>query len=250
MLKINRNPNFGTHNTSKRWGKIQWLVIHYVGATGDASNNVRYYNQPTTKNASADFFVGHKGDIWQYNPDPRSRYCWAVGGSKYKNGGGMYYGKVTNKNSIHIEMCVKNSTSNMSANSPGWFITEKTLQATIELAKHLMQEYGIPADKVIRHYDVNGKPCPGVVGWNPLTGSVAAWKSFHAAISGGKEESKLPYMVRVTREDLNIRKGPGTWYANKGCIKPGAYTIVEEKGIWLKLKSGEGWISSKYVTKL
>ena len=136
-----------------------------------------------------------------------------------------------------IEMCVKNSTSNMNANSPGWFITEKTLQATIELTKQLMAEHGIPAENVIRHFDVNGKPCPGVVGWNPLTGSEKAWNDFHAAISG-KVESKLPYMVRVTIDDLFIRTGPGTGYPHKGYIKPSVYTIVEENGIWLKLKSG------------
>lgn len=248
-MQIRLNKAFKTHNTSQRWGKIVYLVIHYVGAIGGAEANVNYYNKPTTTNASADFFVGHNGEVWQYNPDPKKRYCWAVGGSKYKNGGGLFYGKATNKNTIHIEMCVKNSTSNMSANSPGWFITEKTLKATIELTKHLMAEHGIPAENVIRHFDVNGKPCPGVVGWNPLTGSDAAWKSFHAAI-GGKQESGLPYMVRVTIEDLNIRTGPGTAYSSKGHIKPGVYTIVEENGIWLKLKSGEGWISGKYAAKL
>jgi N-acetylmuramoyl-L-alanine amidase CwlA len=105
-----------------------------------------------------------------------------VGGDKYPNSGGLLYGKATNKNTISIEMCVKNVTADKSANSPGWIITDDTLAATIELTRYLMKEYGIPADKVIRHYDVNGKPCPGVVGWNPLTGSVAAWNSFKAAI--------------------------------------------------------------------
>lgn len=248
-MQIRLNKAFKTHNTSRRWGKIVYIAIHYVGATGGAEANVNYYNKPTTTNASADFFVGHNGEVWQYNPDPKSRYCWAVGGSKYANNGGRLYGKATNKNTIHIEMCVKNSTSNMNANSPGWFITEKTLRATIELTKQLMAAHGIPAENVIRHFDVNGKPCPGVVGWNPLTGSEKAWNDFHAAISG-KVESKLPYLVRVTIDDLFIRTGPGTGYPHKGYIKPGVYTIVEENGIWLKLKSGEGWISSKYATKV
>lgn len=35
-LKINQNPNFGTHNTSPRSGEIEYIVIHYVGATGTA----------------------------------------------------------------------------------------------------------------------------------------------------------------------------------------------------------------------
>lgn len=56
--------------------------------------------------------------------------------------------------------------------------------------------------------------------------------------------------VRVTIKDLNIRSGPGTSYASKGYIKPGVYRIKSEKGIWLELYSGSGWISSKYATKL
>ena len=223
-----------------------------MGGTGDAEANVKYYNRLSTTNASADFFVGHKGDVWQYNPDPLKRYCWAVGGKKYANGGGRLYGKATNKNTISIEMCVrlKGNVKTAQANDPAWYITEETLNASIELTRYLMQKYGIPAERVIRHYDVTGKACPGVVGWNPLSGSDAAWKSFHAAISGKADAPKLPYLVRVTVEDLHIREKASASSKSKGYIKPGVYTIVAEDGIWLKLKSGEGWISSKYVTKL
>lgn len=62
--------------------------------------------------------------------------------------------------------------------------------------------------------------------------------------------SAVNYRVRVTIDDLNIRSGPGTKYASKGYIKPGVYTIVQKDGIWLKLKSGAGWISSNYTTKI
>ena len=58
------------------------------------------------------------------------------------------------------------------------------------------------------------------------------------------------YRVRVTREDLHIRTEPSASSKSKGYIKPGVYRIKSEKGIWLELYSGEGWISSKYVTKL
>lgn len=210
-MKINLNKNFKTHNTSLRLGSIVYLVIHYVGATGDAEANVKYYNQPTSKSASADFFVGHTGDVWQYNPDPKKRYCWAVGGKKYANGGGTLYGKVTNKNSIHIEMCVKNTTSNKNANSPGWVISDATLAATIELTKYLMELYNISPDHVIRHFDVNGKPCPGVVGWNPLSGSVAAWKSFHAAISTNELTEACKKLAAK-----GIINSPDYWAKGKG----------------------------------
>ena len=63
-----------------------------------------------------------------------------------------------------------------------------------------------------------------------------------------------PYIVRVTADALNIRKGPGTNYGATGYIQPGIYTIVAEstgKGAakWGKLKSGAGWISLDYATK-
>ncbi len=58
------------------------------------------------------------------------------------------------------------------------------------------------------------------------------------------------YIVRVTADALNIRKGPGTNYAIVGVIRDkGSYTIVEENGTWGKLKSGAGWISLNYCIK-
>lgn len=29
-----------------------------------------------------------------------------------------------------------------------------------------MQKYGIPICRVVRHYDITGKLCPALVGWN------------------------------------------------------------------------------------
>jgi flagellum-specific peptidoglycan hydrolase FlgJ len=70
-----------------------------------------------------------------------------------------------------------------------------------------------------------------------------------------KEEVKLPYLVKVSIKDLNIRTGPGTNYNRTKFIPVGVYTIVEEadgKGAskWGKLKSGAGWISLDYVKKV
>ena len=68
-------------------------------------------------------------------------------------------------------------------------------------------------------------------------------------------EAFNPYKVRVSISNLYIREGAGTNYSKKGFIKPGVYTIVAEaegKGAtkWGKLKSGAGWISLDYVTKI
>lgn len=62
-----------------------------------------------------------------------------------------------------------------------------------------------------------------------------------------------PYLVRVTADVLNIRKGAGTNYGTNGAIRDkGVYTIVAEANgqgatKWGKLKSGAGWISLDYA---
>ena len=257
-LKINQNPNFGTHNTSVRKNKIEYIVIHYVGATGDAKANMNYYNQKSSTSASADFFVGHTGDIWQYNPNPEARYCWAVGGNKISNKGGTFYGVAKNANTIHIEMCVKNK-GNKSANSSDWYFTQETVNATIELAKYLMEKYSIKADKVIRHFDVTGKPCPGVVGWNASSGSESAWNDFKKKIRGTVVTPStqttpnfpaVPFIVEVLVDNLNYRQEPSMTSTAKGVTKKGKFTIVQTSNGWGILISGAGWIylqDSTYV---
>lgn len=69
-----------------------------------------------------------------------------------------------------------------------------------------------------------------------------------------------PYLVRVSIEDLNIRKGPGTDYDKTGKYTgKGAFTIVEEaegKGasLWGLLKfyqkNRDGWISLDYTERV
>lgn len=63
--------------------------------------------------------------------------------------------------------------------------------------------------------------------------------------------ASVPYVARVTATALNVRKGPGTSYKVSTVIyKGGAYTIVEEKDGWGKLKSGAGWICLKYTERV
>ena len=69
-------------------------------------------------------------------------------------------------------------------------------------------------------------------------------------------KTDVPFKVRVTTTTLRIRKGPGTNYDNLGYIAPNVYTITEVKSGkgsskgWGRLKSGAGWISLDYVTRL
>ena len=70
-------------------------------------------------------------------------------------------------------------------------------------------------------------------------------------------KTKVPFLVRVDVDDLNIRKGAGTNYARTGKYTgKGVFTITEVKSGkgstagWGKLKSGAGWISLDYAKKV
>lgn len=64
-------------------------------------------------------------------------------------------------------------------------------------------------------------------------------------------EVEKGYLVRVTADVLNVRKGAGTSYDTVTQVEKGeVYTIVSESDGWGKLKSGAGWISLKYTEKV
>lgn len=168
--------------------------------------------------ASADYIVDDSGAVL-FNPDIANRYCWHCGDSKNNTKGGSFYGKCTNANSIGIEICSTNTAYSSSdpANSPKWSFTDAAVRNAVELVKQLMQEHNVSANRVIRHYDVSGKLCPGISGWNIESGSEAKWLAFKAAIGANTNEPsvKTPiYRVRRWANDSNSQAGAFTVFAN------------------------------------
>ena len=208
--------------------KNRYIVIHYVIETGGAENNCKYFEN-TYRGASANYFVGHKGEIWQCVED--EDIAWHCGSKVYK------HPYCRNNNSIGIELCCRKASNS-------WYFEEETIKAAVALIKELMQKYNIPVDNVIRHYDVTGKVCP-----EPFVRDVQAWNNFKANLTA--VTPSLGYQIRITCDALNVRKGPGVGYKINTVIKDKkAYTIVEEQSGWGKLKSGAGWISLKYTKKI
>ena len=71
------------------------------------------------------------------------------------------------------------------------------------------------------------------------------------------QTTDVPFLVKISIRDLNIRKGPGTNYSRTGSYTGiGVFTIVDVQSGqgsdtgWGKLKSGAGWISLDYTKKL
>lgn len=133
MDKINKliTPYNYTARTNK---KNTWLVIHYVGAVSTAKANAKYFYN-AKRGASAHYFVD-ENEIWQVVEDFNN--AWHIGAVKY-------YNDARNSNSIGIEMCCK-----VDANGK-WYIEQKTLEKTIQLARELVKKYNIK--NIARHYD-------------------------------------------------------------------------------------------------
>lgn len=182
--KIITHSNSIYHNTSVRYGGVQFIVLHYTADLGTAANHITAFSRQTSTSASADFFVDEVG-IYQYNTQLKNRYSWAVGGGRQSAYGGKYYGVCTNPNSISIEMCVKSNGGSLNANGNGWYFEEQTLTNAVALTQYLMKEFNVPISRVIRHYDVTGKLCPGVRGWNTAAGNTEEkWLAFLAMVNG------------------------------------------------------------------
>lgn len=257
IQKLSANPaNYGG---SRNASSIRYLIYHYTANRTDrAVSNATYFRNNVVK-ASAHYFVDGQ-EIYQSVEDLRTAY--SVGGAKWSDccstGGGSMYGRITNANSISIEMCSTNGR-----------ITEPTLQNAVTLGKALMKKYNIPISNVYRHFDVNGKHCPGWNGWygqdcpewlalkNRLA---AAADRAEASGQAGSTAQTNPagtsapatYQVRLL-DNLNIRETPnGAIVQTDGAKKGLVYTIVETQGNWGRLKSGAGWISvsDKYVKRI
>jgi len=197
-LKINKNFIHVNHTLLKRnKSDIKYIVIHYVGALGDAKANCEYYGS-TYVGASADFFVGHSGDIWQAN-DYYNYYSWHCGGGLQGTGGHKFFGVCMNQNSIGIELCVrKRSTKTMNATDRDWYFEDATVASAALLVRQLMQELDIDIHHVIRHYDVNGKICP-----NPFVMDESKWAAFKKRIMGTIPiENPQPHGIPASKSDF------------------------------------------------
>lgn len=172
--------------------RIKYIVIHYVGATGGAEANCKWY-AGADRRASAHYYVDFDGSVWQSVED--QNIAWHCGAKSYK------HPECRNANSIGIEMCVRNKGSQADT-SRDWYFEDATVQTAIALTKELMAKYNIPADHVIRHYDVTGKICPNPFVYNHTKHT---WEAFKAALVVAPE----PVYTIGWHHDTN-----GWWYAD------------------------------------
>lgn len=171
-------PNTGNYKKG-RSAYIKYIVVHYTANKGDtALNNVKYFANNKVS-SSAHYFVDESS---VYTSVPVGDTAWHCGGGRQTQTGGAWYGKCTNSNSIGIEMCLLDKKGN---------VRQATITNTINLTKHLMDKYNIPASNVIRHWDVVGKQCPA-----PMIGdNNTYWINFKKSI---EEDVDMEQLMKLT----------------------------------------------------
>jgi len=210
--KLLTKVNYDKYGSTSR---IKFIVIHYVGADGGAKENCQYFRKEF-RDASAHYFVGHKGEIWQCVQD--RDIAWHCG-----RAGKVTDKKCNNQNSIGIEMCCFKENG-------VWKFYDETVEACIELTKMLMEKYDVPIENVIRHYDVTGKICPRPYVKN---NTKHTWSDFKAALVDKKEpEVKKIYRVRKTWEDTKSQIGAFEMLDNakRFCDKKSGYSVFDWEG--------------------
>ena len=161
-----RNIN-GTGNPCK------YIVIHETDNYNKGANartHAKAQHDGNFSDMSVHYYCGSDGI---YQAAEHTCKCWHVGRTYVSNPNNP---DCTNNNSIGIEICV---------NSDGDYAAAR--QNAIELVKYLLQTTGIPADRVIRHYDAKGKYCPRKMMDNP-----SLWSDFKVQIQGGSSDVTPP----------------------------------------------------------
>lgn len=203
LMQINKYH--GPYNKSVRTGglkAIKYICVHYTGGTGSAKNNCIYFSGGN-RNASADYFIDDDG-IWEYNDPMQGYYTWAVG-----DGGGKY--GITNSNSVSIEV----------VNNGGPF-SAKEISYLTELTQHLMMQYGVPAERVVRHYDASRKQCPYYYV------DQTRWNQLHAIITNGDDDMITNEQIELIGQsvwDRGVQLSNGKW-VESGKVLAGTYEEV------------------------
>lgn len=165
----------------RRGAKIKFLVLHYTGVSGASGAGIakRFARSELPENArkSSAHYVVDGERVWQAIPDDRC--AWHVGDGQpswsYRACGGYAHAVewhqsikaagltfAGNRESIGIELCctLADPTEKGRVEDRSWVHTKNTAHTALTLCVALCRRYDLSPERVIRHYDATGKPCP------------------------------------------------------------------------------------------
>lgn len=248
------------NHSGKRKNFIDIITPHCMAGNMTVEGCGEWFSKPATQ-ASSNYGIDSRGKIGLYVDEANRSWC--------------------SSSSANDNRAVTIEVANTEAKDP-WPISDAAYRSLVNLCVDICRRNG--KKKLLWFSDKNktlaykpasdemlitvhrwyaNKACPGDYIYSRL-GQIAA--EVTAALGGAaatpakptanESAAFSPYLVRVSIKDLYIRAGAGTNTAKKGFIAPGVYTIVEVKAGkgstagWGRLKSGAGWISLDFATKV
>ncbi len=128
----------------------QWIVIHNT-AGGTAYSNTSYFHNGAEGKYTCTHYVVDDKQIYQLLEDNwKGTHCGKPG--RHWTDNPIDATPCDNSNSIGIEVADGDSVNHLQA-----------IENVIELTRHLMKQYNIDVDHVIRHGDTQDKPCPATI---------------------------------------------------------------------------------------
>lgn len=205
---------------------------------------------PTSRKASSNYGIDDQGRVGMYVEEKNRSWCTSS--------------NANDQRAVTIE--VASDISNP------YRITDKALQGLVDLSADICERNNIPKllwqndksligkiDKqnITIHRWFSNTICPGDYIVSQL-GEVASEvnKILLPKPIIPNPPANGEYLVKIKATSLNYRSGPGTNYPTRGLVrKDQIFTIIQESygpgaSKWGKLKSGAGWISLDYCTRL
>lgn len=212
MTGIKSRPCHRSNYRQGRPGPVEYLVLHYVGAAGTAEQNATYYGSTADIGASAHYFVGHDGQVWQSVEEHDT--AWHCGAKRYR------HPTCRNGNAIGVELCCRRREGLPAgaAATQGWYFEPETVESAVELCRDIVGRYGLGREQVLRHYDVTGKVCPAPFVYDgeswaafldrvfaPVEDEAAGWarRAWERARAAGVLDGTRP-VEPVTRQELAV----------------------------------------------
>lgn len=228
--------------------KIDKITIHHMAGNLTVEQCGAIFAR-STRRASSNYGIGTDGRVAMYVEECNRSWC------------------SSSPENDHRAVTIEVANDQIGGN---WHVSDTALAKLIDLCVDICQRNGIKklnytgdqTGNLTMHKWFAATACPG-----PYLSSKFPYiaQEVNKRLSAGSTAeppkpgtpSEGAFKVKVSVPDLNIRKGAGTNFARTGKhTGVGIFTITEVKpgdgsaSGWGKLKSGAGWISLDYCTKI
>ena len=128
-------PVDGASRRGEKLEALNGIVVHYVGNPGTTARQNRSYYANPDSTVSSHFLIGLEGEVILCVPlDEKSSAS-----------------NDRNRDTISIEVCHPDESG---------VFNEAAEESLVRLLDWLCRKFDLPAESIIRHYDVTGKICP------------------------------------------------------------------------------------------